>query len=354
MDHIGIDVHKKSSCVCVLRADGTRQELDVATERSALAAVLGPLPRSKVLIEASTESEWVARVLEGLGHEVVVADPNYALMYATRSSKIKTDRRDARALAEACRLGHYRPAHRTSGVWRSARRQLSVRDALVRSRTRLISLTRALLRQEGLRVGSGASESFAARVGKMELDPELAAVLKPAVRMTRALTGAIGRADQRMQALARDQARVRRLMTAPGVGRVTALAFAAVVEPASRFDRGEQVACYLGLAPSENSSSERRQVGPVTKQGDRRVRWLLVEAAWRVMRGTDAEARPLRRWAQKIAERRGKSKAAVALARKLAVLLWAMDRDGKDYQPPDAEPDRRTRGRRQRETAGVG
>ena len=114
MDHTGIDLHKKESQICILGAEGELIEQRVRTTPASFADVLGHRPRARILLEASTESEWVAWGLEGLGHEVIVADPNFAPMYAARSRKIKTDRRDARALAEACRLGAYRPAHRLS------------------------------------------------------------------------------------------------------------------------------------------------------------------------------------------------------------------------------------------------
>jgi hypothetical protein len=108
----------------------------------------------------STRGKWVARCLEALGHEVIVADPNFAPMYATRTRKVKTDRRDARALADACVLGAYRRAHRLSDVQRHGRGRLLVRDAIVRTRTRDISVIRALLRQQGYRVPSGSAEAF--------------------------------------------------------------------------------------------------------------------------------------------------------------------------------------------------
>jgi len=107
MDYIGIDVHKKESQICILAEEGELIEQRIRTEPERFAAVLGDRPRGRILLEASTESEWVARCLEGLGHEVIVADPNFAPMYATR--KVKTDRRDARALQDACVLGAYRP-----------------------------------------------------------------------------------------------------------------------------------------------------------------------------------------------------------------------------------------------------
>ena len=108
MEHIGIDVHKNQSQVCILTADAELIEKRIRTDRDRFAAVLGCRPRARILIEASTESEWVARCLEAHGHEVIVADPNYAPMYAHRSRRVKTDRRDARALTEACRVEAYR------------------------------------------------------------------------------------------------------------------------------------------------------------------------------------------------------------------------------------------------------
>jgi hypothetical protein len=173
MEHIGIDVHKVESQICVLTESGEVIERRIRTQRERLAAVLGERPRAKILIEASTESEWVARCLEDLGHEVVVSDPNFAAMYATRSRKVKTDLRDARTLAEACKLGAYRVAHRTSDRQRHVRAQLSVREALVQTRARYISLIGALLRREGLRVASGNAASFTRRVGRLALPGRL-------------------------------------------------------------------------------------------------------------------------------------------------------------------------------------
>ena len=169
MDHIGIDVHKKESQISILAEGGELIEQRIRTEPDRFAAVLGERPRARIVLEASTESEWVARCLEGLGHEVIVADPNFAPMYATRTRKVKTDRRDARALADACLLGAYRRAHRLSDPQRHVRGRLTVRDAIVRTRTRYISLIRARLRQHGYRVPSGSAEGFLPRVRALAL-----------------------------------------------------------------------------------------------------------------------------------------------------------------------------------------
>src|SRR5262245_6684181 len=140
MDHIRIDVHKRESQIYILAEGGEVIEQRIRTEAERFDAVLGSRARARIVIEASTDSEWVARWLEALGHEVIVAGPNFAPMYATRPRKVKTDRRDARALADACLLGAYRPAHRLSDPQRHVRGRLGVRDALVHTRTRYISV----------------------------------------------------------------------------------------------------------------------------------------------------------------------------------------------------------------------
>ena len=178
-DQIGIDVHKKESQLCILTEAGEVIERRIRTERARFAAVLGPRAPAGVLLEASTESEWVATCLEELGHLVVVADPNYAAMYATRSRRVKTDRRDARVLAEACRLGAYRPAHRTSPARRQLRAELVVREALVRTRARYLSVIGAVLRREGVRVTTGSAAAFLRRLDALPLPPALAATIAP-------------------------------------------------------------------------------------------------------------------------------------------------------------------------------
>ena len=136
MEIMGIDVHKRESQLCIITVEGEVIEQRIRSERGRFADVLGTRAKAKVLLEASTESEWVARCLEELGHEVIVADPSFAPMYGTRSRRIKTDKRDARALADACMSGTYRKAHRTSEVRRQLKAKLSVRNSLVRQRAK--------------------------------------------------------------------------------------------------------------------------------------------------------------------------------------------------------------------------
>jgi transposase len=278
------------------------------------------------------ESEWVARCLEELGHEVIVADPNFAPMYATRSRRVKTDRRDATTLADACRLGAYRPAHRTSDRQRRVRAQLAVRDALVRTRVKYVVLVNSLLRQNGIHVPSGNVDWFVSRVEALSLPNEQGELVAPLVRMISSTSEAIDAADRDLAELVAGDPVVRRLRTAPGVGPVTAAAFVATLDNCERFAGPHQVESYIGLVPSERSSGEQQRRGRITKAGNSRLRWLLVQAAWAILRSKRVDAEPLRRWAQRIAVRRGMKTGIVALARKLAGILYAMWRDESEYE----------------------
>jgi len=338
MDHIGIDVHKKESQICIVAEGGELIEQRVPTQPRRFAEALGDRPRARIVIEASTESEWVARCLEGLGHEVIVADPNFAPMYATRTRKVKTDRRDARALAEACLLGAYRPAHRLSDAQRHVRARLTVRDALVRTRARYISLVRALLRQHGWPVPSGSAEGFPRRVMALPLPGWLRSEVAPLLAVMRHLQQQLAYSDEPIAAVTRTDERVRRLQSVPSIGPVTAAAFVAAVDDAARFRRAHEVEAYLGLVPRELSSGETQRRGRITKAGSSRVRWLLIQAAVSMLRLHDPRTVWLRQWADRIAARRGRGIAVVALARRLAGMLFALLRDGTVYELRAAAP----------------
>lgn len=270
MEIIGLDLHKRESQLAIQAEDGTITDRRIATNRERFTAVLGARSRARILLEASTESEWVARQLESLGHDVIVADPNYAPMYANRSRRTKTDKRDARALLDACATGAYRPAYRLSEARRHVRAELAVRDALVRTRTRYIALAKALVRRDGLRVPTSA--------------------------------------------------------------------FVATIDDITRFRSAHDLEAYLGVVPRERSSGEKRQLGRTTKAGNGRLRSLLVEAGWQILRSKSSETAPLRAWTRAIAQRRGKRIAVVALARRLAGILYATWRDGVPYDAQRIRP----------------
>ena len=338
MRFVGIDLHKVNTQICALDDEtGEVVEKRIKTETGTLQEFFAGWPRCRIVLESATESEWVARVLEQAGHEVIVADPNFAPMYATRSKKVKTDKRDARALAEAARIQAYRPAHRVSDTQRLVRHELTARDALVGSRTKLICTARALTRQHGLRVPSGEAETFHTRVRAMTMDVSLANVLAPMLDVLELLTGKIGVCDKRIGALGESKV-TQQMQTVPNIGPVTSVAFVATLDDAKRFGSARQVAAYLGIVPSESSSGEKQSRGRITKRGNARMRWLLVQAGHGILRRRTPANEPLHVWARAVEMRRGKKIAVVALARRLARILFAIWRDGTTYNPRTLAP----------------
>jgi transposase len=252
-------------------------------------------------------------------------------MYATRSRRANTDRRDARTLMEACRLGAYRPAYRLSDARRHVRAELAVREALVRTRTRYIALAKALVRRDGLRVAGSESRLVAQRIAALELSDALRDELAPLFALLTPLNAQIAQADDRIATLTATDPAVALLTTAPTIGPITAAAIVATIDDVTRFRSAHQFEAYLGVVPSERSSGEQRRLGRITKAGNARARYLLVEAGWRVLRSRSAETAAVRTWALGIAARRGKKIAVVALARRLAGILYAMWRDQRPY-----------------------
>lgn len=325
-----IDLHTRTSHIRITDGEGrVLREQRVLTERERLVRAFGEHGPMRILLETGTESEWVAQALEAAGHTVVVADPNYAPMYADLQRKVKTDRRDAAALCEANRRGWYRPAHRTSAAQRELRQVLRSRRQLVSMRARTISLVRSLLRQCGYRVGAGAAETVAARVGALALPAALAETLTPLRRTLDALSAEIAEIDARLRRQAADDPIVARLQTVPGVGLIVALTFRAMVDDVGRFASAAQLSAALGLVPREASSAERRHRGHITKAGPSELRSLLVQAAWACWRSQQSAT--LRAWVEALAARRGKRIAVVALARRLSRILFAVWRDASTF-----------------------
>jgi len=333
MEYGAIDLHKKESQIRIVMESGEIIDQRIATTRDRFTHVFWGRPRMRILVEASTESEWVAQHLEELGHEVIVADPNYEPMYGHRSRRIKTDRRDVAALAEACYQGTYRLAHRRSAQQRTVQEQLNVRDQLTKSRSRAICLARAITRAAGLRIRSGKAETFLTRLAALDLPVSMQATLAPLRSVIEILDDELTQADAQFEKLVAADPVVKRLTTLPGIGPITASAFVAALDIPGRFDGAAQVTSYLGLVPREHSSGQTQRRGHVLRSAHPQVQCLLVQAALRVSRSSDPRTAQLRSWAQTIARRRGKKIATVALARRIARTLFAMWRDETVYEP---------------------
>lgn len=334
MNNVGVDLHKVHTQVCIEDEKGAVLiERRVKTSREMFAELFRGQPPMRVLLESSGESEWAARCIESFGHEVIVADPSYLVMYGTRDRRVKTDARDARTLADACRLGAFRKAHRTTETHRQSRRRLRVRDALVRARAEIVTLVQALLRQDGFRVPTGGPGNFADRVMELGLPGRLLSEVAPLLAQIEPLNSQIAYCDRMIEGLCREDEFAARLETVPMVGPITALAFASVIDRPERFKDAHQVEAYLGLVPRELSSGEKQHRGSITKAGDRYVRTLLVQAAVRMARLRPPAAAPLWQWAARVEARRGKHVARIALARRIAGVLFAMMRDRASYLP---------------------
>lgn len=321
-----IDLHMRYSQIRIVDAEGgVLREQRVPTTAERLVKAFEGHGSMRILLETGTESEWVAQALEAAGHEVIVADPNYAPMYGEIRRKVKTDRRDVAALAEANRRGWYRATHRVSSRQRAVRQVLRSRRQLVQMRAGTISLIRSLLRQDGYRLPASSSARVPARLAALALPSERREVIAPLVRLVETLTEEIAGVDTRLATLAKADPIVARLQSVPGVGPVVALTFRAFVDDVGRFAQAGQVSAAIGLVPREDSSAERRHRGHITKAGPRELRSLLVQAAWACWRSKASGT--LRAWVERLAGRRGKRIAVVALARRLSRILFAVWRD---------------------------
>jgi len=330
-----IDLHMRYSQIRLVDADGVvlRQQ-KVPTTRARLVSAFAGYPEVRILVEASTESEWVAQALEDAGFLVIVADPNYGPMYGTLRRRVKTDVRDVEALCEANRRGWYRAVHRVSRAQRTLRQRLGVRRQLVRMRSSLIAQVRAVLRQEGLRLPSGSTAAIDARLARLAVPSAVQAVLTPLLEALRALSPLIAAEDRALTAVAQADPIVRQLQSVPGVGPIVGLTYRATLDTVGRFPAAGHVSSCLGLVPREDSSGERRQRGPITKTGSSEARSMLIQAAWTCWRSRTVRTTHLRTWADALAARRGKRIAVVALARRLSRILFAIWRDGTMFAAP--------------------
>jgi transposase len=331
MNYCGIDLSGKSSDISIINGRGRQlRRKGIATEAGDIGEALKGFGELKVIIEAQPLAETVAGIVEELGHHPVIIDARAAknLMDGMK----KTDRRDAGTLAEIGRSGWYVQVHRKSPAAREMRSILQARQALLKSHKALASSIRGLLRAHGIRLGKVSKGQFAEQVKKVAgqeipgLVPALSGMLD-----AWAVTGK--RAEQIKQALVltcRQDAVSGYLESVPGVGPLISSAYRATIDDPHRFKRGEEVSDYLGLAPRIYQSGEVEYRGRITKQGDALLRSLLVEGAHVLLtRGQDCA---LKRWGLSLEKRKGSAKAKVAVARKLAVLLWRLWKEEKMFE----------------------
>ena len=333
---IGIDLGDRFSYFCAIDEAGeTVFEGRVATTGGAFQLQFGTIGPKTIAIETGTHSPWVSRLLSSLGHEVIVANSRkLRLIYENRT---KSDRVDAEYLARVARLdrkllGEVRHRSETAQADLALLRS---RDAIVAMRTRLINHVRGSVKSLGVRLPSSSSNGFRKNVVDA-IPPFIRAVLLPLVDLVAQLTKQIKVFDRRAEQLIRDRyPQAQRLLQVRGVGPITALAFILTLEDHRRFPRSRSVGPFIGLVPAREDSGERRPQKRISKQGDPFLRRLLVGCAHYILGpfGTDCD---LRRHGLTMAARGGKNakkRAAVAVARKLGVLLHRLWSSEVAYDP---------------------
>ena len=335
MDHVAIDLGSQESQVCVRRADGTIvDERKVPTRK--LSKLMASWAPSRVILETCSEAFHLADAAKALGHDVRVVPATMVRTLGVGARGVKTDRRDAQVLSEvSCRI-ELPSVHVPSALARELKSMCGAREALVETRTKLINNVRGWTRTQLWRIKKGSTGSFAARVRghAVALALPLPTHIERQLVVIETVHEQIKAADQQVTQTATEHTICRLLMTAPGVGPVTAVRFVAALDDASRFPHAHALQSYLGLTPGENSSSERERRTGITKAGPTELRRTLVQAAWSAYRTRPND--PMVAWATQVAARRGLFIGVVALARKLAGILFAMWRDGSPYRASKA------------------
>ncbi len=335
MEHFaGMDVSVKETSVCIVDETGKIvREVKVASEPEALLPVLtNPLYRFKRIgLEAGPLSQWLFSALADAGLPVICVETRH--MRAVLQAQVnKTDRNDARGMAQMMRAGLYRPVHVKTLRSQKLRMLLTHRKLLQSKAIAIDNDLRGTLRNFGLKVGMVGASKFEARVRELLADlPDLTGLVEPLLIVRRTLREQIGILHGRLLAIVRKDQVCRRLMTVPGVGPVVALTYRATVDVPARFRNSKAVGAVFGLTPSKYQSGETDRTGGISRCGDEMMRVMLYEAA-HIMLVRSTKWSWLKAWAMKIARRRGMKKAIVALARRLAVILHRIWVDGSEFR----------------------
>ena len=339
MDHFaGLDVSVKDTSVCIVDKVGKIvRELKVASEPDALLAVLRNTAYrfKRIGLEAGPLSQWLFSALAEADLPVICVETRH--MRAVLKSQInKTDRNDARGIAQMIRVGLYRPVHVKTLRSQKLRMLLTHRKLLQSKAIAVDNDLRSTLRNFGLKVGIVGVARFEARIRELVADlPDLAILVEPLLVVRRVLREQIAVLHRRLLAVVRDDEVCRRLMTVPGVGPVVALTYRATVDVPVRFRKSKSVGAAFGLTCSRDQSGERDRPGAISRCGDEMMRMMLYEAAQSMLVHVKKWSW-LKAWAMQIARRRGMKKAIVALARRLAVIMHRIWVDGTEFRWTDA------------------
>jgi transposase len=333
MLYCGMDLHAKESFVHVIDSKGNRVlARRLPTDPKAFEEVLGPLVRRKVrvILEASTMSRWAAAELKELKMEVVVVDPRRVRLIA--ETRRKSDRADARVLAELARTGALPPPlNLLSDAARQLQAQLGVRRGLIRQRTATVCQAHALLRSVGIRLnrrGLYRADQWDAVLSRRDLPKWLVPLLRSLRKAAESIDKVIEKVEAQYEKNLQDE-RVVKLRTIEGVGPIAAMTLVATVDDPKRFRSSRCIGSYAGLVPSEYGTGEVFRRGHITKEGRAELRNVWIQVAHTVLR---LKNHPLGAWGHRLVYRRGRKVAIVAVARRMLCIAFALLRDGTTFE----------------------
>jgi transposase len=335
MEHYaGMDVSLKETSICIVDETGkVVREVKVASEPEMLVKELTNEVYSfkRIGLEAGPLSQWLYSALTDADLPVICVETRH-IKAVLKAQVNKTDRNDARGIAQMMRVGLYRPVHVKTIASQKCRMLLTSRKLLQTKAIDIDNDLRGTLRNFGLKVGVVGKARFEGRIRELvEGRPDLASIAEAMLTVRKVLRQQLDVLNTQLLALVRADEVCRRLMTIPGVGPVVALTFRTTVDVPARFKNSKKVGAAFGLAPRQNQSGESNQIGAISKCGDAMMRVMLYEAA-QTMLTRSAKWSWLKAWAMKIAKRRGMKRAIVALARRLAVVMHRMWVDGSEFQ----------------------
>ena len=332
--YAGIDVSLECSSVCVVDGSGKIvHEAVVASEPEALIGWFGSLGLglTRIGLEAGPQSQWLYAAMKQAGLAVELLETRH-VRDAFKAMPVKSDRNDARGIAQLMRLGWFRPVHCKSIGAQEVRAVLTARKLIQSKLLDVENSLRGILRGFGLKVGKTTARSFAGRIQELvKGHPNLETIAEALLSVRAVLLREFNGFEKRVRAMARSDARARLLMSTPAVGPIVALTYAAAIDDPARFKSSKQAGPHFGLTPKRYQSGETDYSGRISKIGDAAVREALYQAAHVMLTKPVKGCSQLKSWAMRIARRAGRSKAKVALARKLAVILHRMLANGTPF-----------------------
>ena len=337
MEHYaGIDVSLECSSVCVVDANGKIVREDkIASEPEALIAWFASLGHgmTRIGLEAGPLSQWLYATMKQAGLAVELLETR-RVRDAFSAMPVKSDRNDARGIAQLMRLGWFRPVHCKSIGAQEVRAMLTARK-LVQSKLQDVENSlRGILRGFGLKVGKVTPKTFAGRIRELVAGhPNLQGIAQALLSVRGVLLRELDGFEKRVRCMARADAKAKLLMSTPAVGPIVALTYASAIDDPARFKSSKQAGAHFGLTPKRYQSGTIDRTGRISKIGDAAVRTALYQAAHIMLTKPVKGCAELKSWAMRIAKRAGYRKAKVALARKLAVIMHRMFADAATFNP---------------------